>query len=161
LNYASNFVQVHRKTREGINETMGFIPFATLSLTFIYCCFHITFIVTTKKARSWYEWYNFCEFLVVVLINFILSLILGMQENDNDNYVKIMFWLNQKGTTMEYNPNLNQEKLLLSGLLQSLHNDVIQHSAWNMFLINKNFLLTFIGSLIPFCVMLIQTFYLI
>jgi hypothetical protein len=156
INYVTEYVQVHRNIREGINRTLGFIPFATLSLTFIYCCFHITFIVTGNSDKNWHQWYNFCEFVISVFINMSMVMILGMQDNDNDSYVKILFWLNQKKTSYEYDQNLSQAKLLLSNLIQSLHNNVIQHDAWGMFLIDKKFLLVFLGSLIPFCVMIIQ-----
>jgi len=140
---------------------MGIMPLFGITMIFFYTILHFTnFIVNHGKVLADLGyWMDYC---LTMFTNMLMSIILGLLSTDSELYLKIITWI----TDSENNQNLlfqssayyNQEKSDLLNYLQALTNNPIQHNACDMFLIDRKFLLSFIGTLIPFCVMLIQMY---
>jgi hypothetical protein len=145
-------VKTHRGMREEINSLAGVYPLISLSITFTFSCsFFVMSVVKELKIDV-----ASMEYVFTLLLNITMILILSLSPNDNDGYLKIISWISQDNS--QDNSHLNHEKSILVNYLHSLISNPIQHNACDLFLINKKFLLNFIGSLIPFCVMFIQIF---
>jgi len=151
------YLEIHREIRKEINSKMSFIPFATISLTFIMTCFHIAHYVSIggKDQQDIFE--TWLEYIVIIIANLLMILILSSLPDDNETYLAIITMINQHDlhpASLEAQVKNNS----LINYISSLQQNNIQHKAWNMFVINKSFLLSFFGSLITFCVMLIQLY---
>jgi hypothetical protein len=140
---------------------MGFIPVITLSITFLYSIIYLTYFANYGNASV--DFLSLSIYLSILVINLFMSLILGFVNQDNDFYSKMIDWSCHENSgqilfskTAEI--HLNKEKVELINYLNSLIDNPMQHSACKFFTIDRKFLLNFIETLIPFCMMFIEMF---
>jgi len=161
IRYIKHLVASHRELREEINTTMGIIPTVNISFAFLHTIIHFTSITTKKMnlASNLLHWINYS---FVLTINMFMVIVLGLIPTDNQTYLKIIAWLteadNKSYDFVSHHASLNLERIITINYLHLLINNPIQHNACDIFLIDKRFLLIFISSLIPFCVMFIQMY---
>jgi hypothetical protein len=165
IRYVKHLASKHRQLREEINSTIGFVPFISFSLAFVYTILHFANYVVKKGnipfAASF--WIDYC---FTLFINIFMAVCLGFISTDDQMYIKIISWLTLDDAInhrdFSSSPNhfleLNQERIITLNYLQSLMANPIQHNACQMFSVDTKFLLLFISSLIPFCVMFIQMY---
>jgi hypothetical protein len=148
--------ETHFSIIEDINSLFGIIPFMSIALFFNHTCFHVSihFIEVAEPARKVAFW---MVFLTIASVNLVMMLTLGLITPDRDYYLKIMNWV-YKHESLHQDSFLNQEKVLFINFISHLNVNSAQHNAWNMFFINRRFILAFLGSLIPSCVMITQSF---
>jgi hypothetical protein len=171
-----NLVKTHRKIRIGINSLMGFIPFFNCSLTFLNSIAHFTNYLAKNGKEDENDFPIWHAYLSMVILNIFMVAFLGFfTPTDNDWYLEITQWIIKEDELIRliYDKRIsridghldchsdclvNQEKNMLLNYLSILIASPIQHNAFNMFLIDNKFLLSFMSCLIPFCVMFIQLF---
>jgi len=166
IKYVNKMVKSHRQIREEINSLLGFIPLITLSLTFLFSITHFTILINEKYSSEDGDIYLWVEYCVLLGINILMTITLGQFLADNHLYLKIIEWIShqikKEQTVLSRNKveqvQLDDSRQVCILYLNSLINNPIQHNACDILIIDRKFLMHFIASLIPFCVMSIQMY---
>ena len=155
----NKMMEYHQEIRRQINESIGIFPFLTIVSVFLNICFRVTIFVTVK-IKSNYIFATSADFIILIFFNLLMIVILSSIPNEKDIFSEIILSIKKKTKSMAFysfdqkQNNLFDQKTILFKLIHCPC--YAQHNAWEMFCINKNFILSFIAAVTTFSVMLIQ-----
>ncbi len=138
----------------------------TLSLTFLFSITQFTIFLNEKNSSKVDHFYFWVEYCLMLGISILMTITLGQFLADNHLYLKIIEQISHESKKEETVLSQNKEEQVQLDdsrqvcilYLNSLINNPIQHNACDIFIIDRKFLMYFIASLIPFCVMSIQMY---
>ena len=156
----NRMIYCHLEIRKQINESMGIFPFLTISGIFLNTCLRVTLFVTVDTKTN-YLFANSADFITLAFFNLFMVIILSLIPNENNIFSELISSFKEKTKLMinlksfeQIHNNLLIEKTILFKLIHCPF--YAQHNAWEMFCINKTFILSFIAAVTAFSVMLIQ-----
>ena len=150
----------HLEIRKQINESMGIFPFLTISGIFLNTCLRVTLFATVNTKTN-YLFINSADFITLAFFNLLMIIILSLIPSEKNILSELISYLKKETNFMIgiYSFNHTQNNLLIEKtiLFKLIHCPCYaQHNAWEMFYINKTFILSFIAAVTAFSVMLIQ-----
>ena len=146
------------RIEESINKTLGLLPFLTIGDFFIDTSARIAlFVLKVQSFDNFYLIYFWSEYIIIALIHISMIIILNHIKNHKNNNYKSLF-------VQIYNHLYNDRNEMnsLDNKINSLINEIkimeefTELDAWNIFNIDKRLVISFLSSVIPFSVMLIQ-----
>ena len=150
----------YQEIRKQINESMGIFPFLTISGIFMNICLRVTLFVTVDN-KTIYLFVNSADFIILAFFNLLMVIILSLIPNENNFFSELISSLKKKTKSIisfcsfdKMQNNLFIEKTILFKSIYCPY--YAQHNAWEMFCINKGFILSFVAAVTTFSVMLIQ-----
>ena len=149
----------HQEIRKQINDLMGIFPFLTISGIFLNACLRLTLFATINTKTS-YLFINSADFITLAFFNLFMIIILSFIPSENNIFSELISSLKKANSMIGiYSFNHVQNNLLIEKIIlfKLIHCPCYaQHNAWEMFCINKTFILSFIAAVTTFSVMLIQ-----
>ena len=150
----------YQEMRKEINESMGIFPFLTISGIFMNICLRVTLFVTVDTKTN-YLFANSADFIILAFFNLLMVVILSLIPNENNFFSELISSLKKKTKLIVgfYSFDKMQDNLFIEKtiLFKSIYCPYYaQHNAWEMFCINKSFILSFVAAVTTFSVMLIQ-----
>ena len=156
----NKMVTCYQEIRKQINESIGIFPFLTISGIFLNTCLRVTLFVTVDTKTN-YLFANSADFIILAFFNLFMVVTLSLIPNENNIFSELISLMKKKTELMnslysfdQMQNNLYIEKTILFKLIHCPF--YAQHNAWEMFCINKSFILSFIAAVTTFSVMLIQ-----
>lgn len=146
-----------QQIKESINENLGILPFLWFLELFASTCFRITQIaMENNSSENIYvilEYFYEFSLLCFLYLFFIFSI--SYYESKRPTINELLIFLNRDSIHNQMTASELFEKLLF---VQQLNNFLTKstYTAWNVFTIEKKFILIFLNSVAPFSVMFIQ-----
>jgi hypothetical protein len=145
-----------RRFKNQFNEILGFLPFLWSLELFMSTCFRIAQIAIVKESyplltiiRVSYEYI----FLTIIYLIYFISI--SYFQSKRPTLDRVLIWIENQSSKHILSHEESIEKLSLIQHVISIWNEP-EYVAWNMFNIDRRFLVGFLSAVITFSVMLIQ-----
>jgi hypothetical protein len=145
-----------RQIKNQFNKLFGILPFLWSLELFISTCFRITQIALVRDSSKLLTIIRVStEYIFLIIIYSIYFISISYFQSKRPSLNCVLIWIENQSSNHVLSYEESIEKLSLIQHVISIWNEP-EYVAWNMFNIDKRFLIGFFSSVITFSVMLIQ-----